>query len=174
MLPGTAEPAMTWDSIFFSCFSSLLPRSCVFAFEEYKWPFQIQDLMLTMTTDNTNFFTCEALFIQRALQLLFKTVDLPFIHHQNECTSKVEQRTHQCKVAVHSNLGQEVKNNVSHWRYRVKSSWQNTFPEWEPGQNIITRTCMLQLRRESAMGSSLTRKGQSLKFYIQNRGRALY
>lgn len=172
MLPGIAEPETTWDSIFFSCFSSLLPRCCVFAFEEYKWPFQIRDLRLAMTIDNTNFFMCEALFIQRALKLLFKAIQLPFIYHRNEPTSKVEQRTHQCKVAVHRNLGQDVKNNVSHWRRGVKSSWQNTYREWGHGQNIIARTRMLQLGRESAMGSSLTRKGQSPKFYISNTGRA--
>lgn len=31
----------------------------------------------------------------------------------------------------------------------------------------------LQLRRESAMGSSLTRKGQSSNLYVLNRGRTL-
>lgn len=54
------------------------------------------------------------LFIQRALKLILEIVWLPFIQHQNEPNSKVEQRTHQCKVAVHSNLGQEVQNYMSH------------------------------------------------------------
>lgn len=86
----------------------------------------------------------EALFIQRGLKLLFKTGQLPLIHHQK----------------MHSNLEQEMKNNVSQWRYKVKSTWQKTY-EWDPGQNYIIGNHMLKLMRESAMGSSFPIKGKS-------------
>lgn len=169
MLPGIAEPEMTWDSIFFGCFSSLLACCCVFAFEEYKWPFQTQDLRLTMAIDNTNFFMCEALFIQRPLKLLSQTVQLPFIHYWNEPTSKVEQRTHQCKVAVHSNLGQEMKINVSHRRCRVKSSWQNTYPEWDMDKTSPPGLACSNLGGKVAWDHQ--EKHQSSKFYILNKGK---
>lgn len=90
---------------------------------------------------------------------------------------EVEQSIHQCKVAIHSNLEQEVKKNVPHWRHMVKSSWQNTYPEWKPGQNITTRTCMIQLRRGSTMSleevralsfTSWTGAGHCVKAHIQN------
>lgn len=67
-----------------------------------------------MTIDNNNIFHVSNTFHSEGSQIAFKTVWLPFIQHQNKPTSQVEQRTHQCKVAVHSNLGQEVKNYVSH------------------------------------------------------------
>ena len=107
-------------------------------------------------------------FIQRALKLLFKAVQLPFNHHRNDPTSKVEQTP---ISAVHTNLGQEVKNNVSHYRHRIKL--ENTFFALEPGQNLIARICILQFRRENDMGSSVTRKGQNPTFYILSRGRTL-
>lgn len=125
MFPGISEPKFH-KTAFSSAASALFKHTgvkkfkhwCMFAFEVYKWPFQIQHLRLRMTIDNNNIFHVSN--IQRALKLLLETVWLPLIYHQNEPTSKVEQRTHQCKVAVHSNLGQEVKNDMSHWRQRVK------------------------------------------------------
>lgn len=107
-------------------------------------------------------------FIQRALKLLFKAVQLPFNQHRNDPTSKVEQTP---ISAVHTNFGQEVKNNVSHYRHRIKL--ENTFLALEPGQNLIARICILQFRRENDMGSSVTRKGQNPTFYILSRGRTL-
>lgn len=81
-----------------------------------------------MTIDNTSFFSCVKYFIQRALKLLFEAVQLPFNHHWNNSISEVEQGP---ISAVHTNLGQEVKNNVSQCRNRIKL--ENTFLALEPG-----------------------------------------
>lgn len=168
--PWDFRASVQQHNISFSCFSALLTHWCVFAFEKYKWPFQIQHLRTRMTIDNNNIFHMTNIFHSEDSQIAFLN-SRASLHPapkwtylqggtkdpsmQGACTQQFRAGSQEFYVPLKAEGQVKLAESISWMRAWTKHHHQ------------------VQLRRESAMGSILTRKGQSPNLHVLIRARAL-